>query len=82
MGDLAMAKATAAHAGLTEVRYTVEVRVGGLADTIAAFAKEVKATSILIGRPRGQRPTPRLPAAEPSSSRTSCAQTPVSPSWW
>lgn len=50
--DLALAKATAAQAGLDDVRFTVAVRVGGLADTIAAYALEVAAGSILIGSPR------------------------------
>ncbi|MDH3261160.1 MAG: universal stress protein [Acidimicrobiia bacterium] len=50
--DLAMTRATAAHAGLDDVRFTVAVRVGALADTIAAYAREVAAGSILIGRPR------------------------------
>ena len=50
--DLAMARATAAHADLDDVRFTVEVRVGDLTDTIAAYAKEVAAGSILIGTPR------------------------------
>jgi hypothetical protein len=50
--DLAMAKATAAHAGLDDVRFTVTIRVGPLAETIAAYATEVAAGSILIGLPR------------------------------
>ena len=50
--DLAMTRATAAHAGLEDVRFTVAVRVGVLADTIAAYAREVEAGSILIGSPR------------------------------
>jgi nucleotide-binding universal stress UspA family protein len=50
--DLAMARATAARAGLDEVRFTVAVRVGDLAATITAYAEEVGADSILIGRPR------------------------------
>jgi nucleotide-binding universal stress UspA family protein len=50
--DLAMTRATAAHADLDEVRFTVAVRVGALADTIAAYAREVAAGSILIGSPR------------------------------
>lgn len=50
--DLALANATAAHADLDDVRFTVAVRVGGLADTIAAYAAEVAAGSILIGSPR------------------------------
>jgi nucleotide-binding universal stress UspA family protein len=50
--DLAMTRATAAHADLDEVRFTVAVRVGVLADTIAAFAREIAAGSILIGSPR------------------------------
>lgn len=50
--DLAMAKSTAAHAGLEDVRYTVAVKVGGLAETIAGYAMEVGAKSILIGTPR------------------------------
>lgn len=50
--DLAMARAIAAHAGLDDVRFTVAVRVGALADTISAYAKEVEAGSILIGSPR------------------------------
>jgi nucleotide-binding universal stress UspA family protein len=50
--DLAMTRATAAHAGLEDVRFTVAVRVGTLAETIAAYAKEVEAGSILIGSPR------------------------------
>ncbi len=50
--DLAMAKATAARADLDEVRFTVAVRVGVLADTIAAYAGEVAAGSILVGNPR------------------------------
>jgi hypothetical protein len=50
--DLAMTRATAAHAGLGEVPFTVAVRVGPLAKTIAACAKEVTAGSILIGSPR------------------------------
>jgi hypothetical protein len=50
--DLALARATAAHAELDDVRFTVAVRVGELASTIGAFAKEVEAGSILIGRPR------------------------------
>ena len=50
--DLAMTRATAAHAGLEDVRFTVAVRVGVLADTIADYAREVEAGSILIGSPR------------------------------
>lgn len=50
--DLAMAKATAARAGLDDVRYTVAVRVGALVEAIATYAKEVDAISILIGSPR------------------------------
>jgi nucleotide-binding universal stress UspA family protein len=50
--DLAMTRATAAHADLEEVRFTVAVRVGVLADTIAAYAREVGAGSILVGSPR------------------------------
>ena len=50
--DLAMAKATAARADLDDVRFTVAVRVGVLADTIAAYAGEVAAGSILVGNPR------------------------------
>ena len=50
--DLAMTRATAAHADLEDVRFTVAVRVGVLAETIAAYAKEVAAESILIGSPR------------------------------
>jgi hypothetical protein len=50
--DLAMAKATASRADLGDVRFTVEVRVGDLAETIAAYAVELEAGSILIGSPR------------------------------
>jgi K+-sensing histidine kinase KdpD len=50
--DLAMAKAIAAHADLDEVRFTVAVRVGALVDAIGSYAREVKAGSILIGKPR------------------------------
>ena len=50
--DLAMATATAARANLGDVRFTVAVRVGTLVDTIAAYAKEVGAGSILVGNPR------------------------------
>lgn len=50
--DVALARATAAHAELGEVRFTVAVRVGELAATIGEFAREVGASSILIGRPR------------------------------
>ena len=50
--DLAMARATAARADLDDVRFTVAVRVGELAEAIAAYAGEVEAESILIGSPR------------------------------
>ena len=50
--DVALARATAAHAELGDVRFTVAVRVGELATTIGEFANEVGASSILIGRPR------------------------------
>ena len=50
--DLAMAKTTVARAGLEDVRYTVAVKVGGLAETIADYAMEIGAKSILIGSPR------------------------------
>ena len=50
--DLAMAKATVARAELDEVRFTVAVRVGALAETIGAYAGEVEAGSILVGNPR------------------------------
>ena len=50
--DLATAKATAARADLHDVRFTVAVRVGGLMATIAAYAAEVAAGSILVGNPR------------------------------
>ena len=50
--DLALAKATAAHAGLDDVRFTVAVRVGDLADAIATYSKDVEAGSILMGTPR------------------------------
>lgn len=50
--DLALARATAAHAELGDARFTVAVRVGELAATIGDFAKEVGAGSILIGRSR------------------------------
>ncbi len=50
--DLAMARATAAHADLDEVRFTVAVRVGVLVDAISGYAREVEAGSILIGTPR------------------------------
>jgi hypothetical protein len=50
--DLAMTRAIASHTGLDDVRFTVAVRVGALAGTIAAYAKEVAAGSILIGSPR------------------------------
>ena len=50
--DLAMAQATAARAGLDDVCYTVAAKVGDLMETIAGYAKEVGATSILIGTPR------------------------------
>ncbi len=50
--DLAMAKTTAARAELDDVRFTVAVRVGELIDTVAAYAGEVEAATILVGRPR------------------------------
>ena len=50
--DVALARATAAHAELGDVRFTVTVRVGGLAETIAGFAREMEAGSILMGNPR------------------------------
>ena len=50
--DLALAKTTAARAGLDDVRYTVAAKVGGLVETIAGYAKEMEATSILVGSPR------------------------------
>ena len=50
--DVALARATAAHAGLQDARFTVAVRVGELAGAIADFAREVEAGSILIGNPR------------------------------
>jgi hypothetical protein len=50
--DLAMGRATAARAGLADVRFTVAVRVGDLVDTIVGYAREVGAGSILIGTPR------------------------------
>ncbi len=50
--DVALARATAAHAELQDVRFTVTVRVGELAETIAGFAREMEAGSILIGNPR------------------------------
>jgi K+-sensing histidine kinase KdpD len=50
--DLAMARATAARAELDGARFTVAVRVGELVEAVAAYAKEMSAGSILIGRPR------------------------------
>ena len=50
--DLALAKTIAARAGLDDVRYTVAAKVGGLVETIAGYAKEMGATSILVGSPR------------------------------
>jgi hypothetical protein len=50
--DVALARATASHAELEDVRFTVTVRVGELAETIAGFAREMDAGSILIGNPR------------------------------
>lgn len=50
--DLALARATAAHAELDDVRFTVAVRVGELAGTIGDYARESAAGSILIGKPR------------------------------
>ena len=50
--DVALARATAAHAELDDVRFTVGVRVGELAKTIGEYANELEAASILIGRPR------------------------------
>lgn len=50
--DLAMARTTAARAELDDVRYTVAVRVGELAESVANFAREMSAGSILIGSPR------------------------------
>ena len=50
--DVALARATASHAELVDVRFTVTVRVGELAETIAGFAREMDAGSILIGNPR------------------------------
>ena len=50
--DLAIAKATAAHIGVPEVRFTVQVRVGPLAEMIASYAIKLGAETILIGSPR------------------------------
>ena len=50
--DLALAQATAAHAELNDVQFTVAVRVGELATAISEYAREVAAGSILIGSPR------------------------------
>ena len=50
--DVALARATAAHAELGDVRFTVAVRVGEPAVTIGDYSKQVGAGSILIGRPR------------------------------
>ncbi len=50
--DLALARATAARADLTDARFTVAVRVGELVDTVADYAKEMSAGAILIGSPR------------------------------
>ncbi len=50
--DLAISRATATRAKLTDVSYSVEVRVGELVETIAAYAREREADAILIGQPR------------------------------
>lgn len=50
--DLVLARSAATHAGADNARYTVEIRVGQLAPTIAGYAAEIEAEHIMIGTPR------------------------------
>jgi len=50
--ELTMGKATVGRAGLGEAPFTVEVRVGALAGTIAGYVRELGAATVMIGRPR------------------------------
>jgi hypothetical protein len=50
--DLVIGKAIASRLGDDEAQFTVEVRVGDLAETIAEYARELGVERILLGRPR------------------------------
>ena len=53
--DLAINRATATRAGIADVSYTVEVRVGDILETLSGYAREREADAILIGAPRRAR---------------------------
>ncbi len=50
--ELALARANASQLGHPEAQFNIQVRVGKLTETIAAFAAEVGAGTILLGEPR------------------------------
>ena len=50
--ELALARANASQLGHPETQFNIQVRVGKLGETLAAFVAEVDAGVVLIGTPR------------------------------
>ncbi|NND01983.1 MAG: universal stress protein [Acidimicrobiia bacterium] len=50
--ELALARADASQLGQPDAQFNIQVRVGDLGETLAAFAAEVDAGAVLIGSPR------------------------------
>lgn len=50
--ELALARANAAQLGHPETQFSIQIRVGDLGETVAEFAKEVDADTVLLGEPR------------------------------
>ncbi len=50
--ELALARSNAAQMGSPEAQFNIQIRVGELRETIAAFVQEVGANQVLLGAPR------------------------------